>query len=540
MIHRTVGRFLFFFASLMFVFSGCRPRETNVQRGDRDQVLHRGMGPEIPDLDPQLALGESDMNVLMALFEGLVTEDPVDLHPVPGVATSWDLSVDGLTYTFHLRPDARWSNGDVVTANDFVRSYQRILTPALGAENAYLFYILQNAEAFNRGELTDFSKVGVKAIDPSTLQLTLEHPASYFLSLLTHMAFMPVPVGRIELYGAVDKRGNVWTRPGHFVGNGPFVLKSWKVGQRLVVTKSPTYWDAKTVRLNEIDFYPIESLDVEERAFRAGQLHLTEAFPVSKVDGYRHDEPNLLRIDPYLATEFIRINVARPFLADVRIRRALSLALDRKSIAVNVLRGGQQFATSFVPPNTAGFTAHPEVEYNADAARELLASAGYPGGKGAPIVELLFNPSESHRVVAEALQESWRRELGLQIRLVQQENKILLSTRRSREFELLRSVFVADYDDPISFLSTFTSDSHTNYTGWSNKTFDELIFEAARLTDPAQRNDRFQKAEALLSDEAPIIPLYFYTHVFAIRPSVKNWNPTLLDHHPYKYVYLQN
>ncbi|HEU5079416.1 MAG TPA: peptide ABC transporter substrate-binding protein [Opitutaceae bacterium] len=524
--------------SLLFSAS-CWQRETNVHRGNAEQILHRGIGPEIPDLDPQLAVGASDYNVLIALFEGLVTEDPVDLHPVPGVAEKWEPSPDGLRYTFHLRENAKWSNGEPVTAQDFVRSYERMLSPSLAADNAYMLYVFQNAEAFHKGTLKDFAEVGVHAIDSHTLRLTLEHPAPYLLPMLTQMAFMPVHLPTIEKFGPAAQRGNAWARPGRMVSNGAFQLTEWKTGQKIVVTKSPTYWDAATVKLTEIDFYPYESRDAEERAFRAGQLHLTEALPSGKVETYRRNEPALLRIDPYLATEFYRINITRPFLNDRRVRRAMSLAIDRKALAENILRGGQKPAFSLTPPNTAGYTATAGTEYNPKAARALLAEAGYPGGKGAPAIEVLINQLESHRAVGEAVQEMWRKELGLQVKLVAQENKMLLTARTAGDYQVLRSIWSGDFIDPLSFLGIFTSTSGNNYTSWANRTYDQLVFEAARVAEPSARNTLLAKAEALLLDEAPIIPLYHYTHVFVIQPSVKNWHPTLLDHHPYKYVYLQ-
>lgn len=540
---RRRGRTVLFglLTGVLFVLclAGCWQRENNVELGDRRQILHRGIGPEVPDLDPQLATTSGEYNVLIALLEGLVTEDPVDLHPIPGVAERWEVSPDGLTYTFHLRASARWSNGEPVTAQDFAASFQRILTPSLGADYAWMLHVLQNAEAYHRGQLSDFSKVGIQAPDTQTLKLTLEHPTPKFLSLLTHTAFMPVHLPTLRKFGPVDRRGNGWARPGRFVGNGPFVLKDWHVGQKIVVAKSPTYWDAAAVRLNEIHFYPIESRDVEERAFRAGQLHLTEALAPTKIDAYRRDAPSLLRIDAYLGTEFYRINVNRPFLNDRRVRRALALAVDRQKIVENILRGGQLPASAFTPPNTDGYTASSDLTFDPVAARASLADAGYAGGKGAPPVELLFNPSESHRVVAEAVQEMWRRELGLDVRLVNQEYKVLTAARRTGDYQVLRSVWIGDYVDPLTFLGVFASTSGNNYTGWSNHGYDQSVFEAARLADPAARNAVLQKAEAVLLDEAPIIPLYHYTHVFLIRPSVRNWHPTLLDHHPYKTVYLE-
>jgi oligopeptide transport system substrate-binding protein len=323
------------------------------------------------------------------------------------------------------------------------------------------------------------------------------------------------------------------------VGNGPFNLETWREGQEIVVTKSETYWDSATVRLRGIHFYAIDSVDAEERAFRARQLHLTEALPAGKIESYRRDSPHLLRIDPLLGTYFYRLNTARPFLNDVRIRRALAMAVDRKAIVEKILRGGQLPAHAFTPPGTAGYTADASLPTDFGAARQLLVDAGYPGGKGLPEFELLFNTSESHRTVAEAIQEMWRRELGIQVRLANQELKGTLEARRGGTYQILRSVWTGDFVDPASFLDIWRSDSGNNYTGWKNVDYDALLFTAARESNPAARFASLQKAESLLLEAAPLIPIYHYTHVFLIQPSVKGWNSTLLDHHPYKHVWLE-
>jgi len=521
------------------LLAGCGRHESIVQRGNREQILHRGISPDIAELDPQLSTVANDYAALSGLFEGLVSEDPADLHPVPGVAERWDISPDGLLYTFYLRPTARWSNGDPVTAGDFVASFKRILTPALGAEYAYLLYVIDQAESFHKGQLTDFTQVGVTALDAQTLRIKLDHPTPAFLSMLTLAPFMPVPLKTIEKNGSIADRANPWTKPGNLVSNGSFILKDWRLNQRMILIKSPTYWDAATVKLKEIQLYPTESRDAEERAFRSGQLHITEALPPAKIDSWREDPRHFLRIDAYLGTEFYRINVNRPFLNDRRVRRALALAVDRDAIVNKILRGGQRPAHAFTPPATDGYTPTAQIPTDFEAARALLAEAGYPGGKGAPSVELLFNTSESHRAVAEAVQEMWRRELGLDVHLTNQENTSLRAARRSGDFQMLRSVWIGDYVDPLSFLAIWTADSGNNYTGWKNSLYDQLLFEAARTTDVTVRRTLFQKAEALLLEDAPFIPIYYYTHVFLIQPSVKGWHQNLLDHHPYKYVYLE-
>ena len=525
--------------ALAAVFSGCTRRETAVQRGDRDQVLYRGLGYEISGLDPHLATGLSEYSVISALFEGLVAEDPVDLHPVPGVAESWEVSPDGLVYTFHLRAGAKWSNGEPVTAQDFVDSWRRALSPALAAPNASMLYVVRGAEDFNQGRLADFSRVGATAPDARTLRVTLTQPTPQFPAMLNQTVWFPVNLRSLAASGPPDARGNPWAQPGRLVGNGPFVLKSWRPGQEIVVEKSPAYWDAARVRLQAIRFFPFDSVDAAERAFRAGQLHLTETLPIGKIDAYRRESPQLLRTDPVLDTYFFRLNARRAPLNDERVRRALSLAIDRQLIVGKILRGGQQPATAFTPPGLPGYTPPAAVTTDFAEARRLLAAAGFPGGQGLPPIDLLYNTSENHRAVCEAVQEMWRRELGLEVRLVNEELKAVLADRQAGHYQILLYDWQADYLDAASFLDVWRGDSGNNNTGWSSADYDRLLAAAARTADPAARAALFQQAERLLLADAPIIPLYFNTHVFLLQPAVKNWHPTLLDHHPYKYVYLE-
>ena len=518
--------------------AGCVRRQTNVQRGDREQVLHCGIGSEVADLDPQIVTGIGERYVLSALFEGLVNEDPRDLHPVPGVAASWDVSPDGLVYVFHLRADARWSNGDPVTAGDFAASFRRLLTPSLGAENAALFYGVTNAEAFNQGRLADFSQVGIAALDPRTLRITLAHPQPYLLSLLAQAAAYPVHVRSIESQGPADQRGGAWTRPGRLVGNGPFVLTQWRPNRVIAVDKSPTYWDSAHVRLQGIRFYPIDSRDAEERAFRAGQLHVTYTLPAGKTEAYRRDAPQFLRVDPYLNTYFLRLNVRRPPLDEPRVRRALALAIDRAALAHAVLRGGREPAPTLTPPGLPDYTPPAGQPTDPAGARRLLAEAGYPEGRGLPPLELLCDNSENLRLVAEALQEMWRRELGVQVRVHNLEMKSVQSESRTGRYQMSLADWVADYLDADSFLNVWRGSDGNNRTGWSSADYESLLFAAARTADPGEHARLLRRAEQLLLDAAPVIPLYFNPHVFLLQPSVHGWYPNVLDHHPYQAVWL--
>lgn len=537
-LRMTRRGFLCLLCFLWLLLPGCKKRESDVARGIREQVLHRGLAADLSGLDPHLITGLPEINVASALFEGLVAEDPVDGHPVPGVAERWDVSSDGLTYTFHLRANARWSSDEPVTAQDFVGSIKRVLTKSLGADNAAMLFVLANAESWYQGGLTDFSQVGVAAIDDHTLRLTLAHPAPYLLSLLSHPVWYPVYLPALEKAGGATKRDTNWTTPGNFVGNGPFVLKVNQRGQVIIVDKSPTYWDAATVRLRSIHFHPAEDREGEERAFRAGQLHLTEAMPVSKVESYRRDQPAMLRISPFLDTYFYRLNTTRPGLDNKLVRRALSLAIDRRAITEKITRGGQQPAHSFTPPGIDGYVPPAGLTHDLAQAKQLLAEAGYPDGRGLPPLEIMINTSGNHRVIAEAVQHMWR-QIGVPVEVNNMEMSSLFAKRRALDYSVMRAEWVADFADPKSFLDVFRGGSNNNHTGWNSLAYDAALHAADRTADPSSRLKLLAEAEAVLLNELPLIPIYYFTTVRLVHPSVRGWHPLPLDRHPYKHVWLE-
>ena len=524
---------------LFLTGAGCGKRTTRVQVGDREQILHLANGSEPEDLDPQITTGVTEDNIIRAMIEGLVAEDPIDLHPVPGMAERWDISPDGKVYTFHLRANAKWSNGEPVTALDFVRSYHRALTPELANEYKDMFFYVVNAEKFYKKEITNFDEVGFKALDERTFQISLHHPTSYFLSLLNHHSWFPIHIPTVEKHGQLYQRGNHWTRPENYVGNGPFILSQWKVNSVIVVKKNPFYWDADKVRLKEIRFYPLERLDTEERAFRSKQVHKTNKIPLTKIDYYKEHNPDLLKRAAYLGTYFYMLNTTNGAFRDKRVRQALSMSIDRESLVKNVSRNGELAAFSLVPPQTAGYTSENKITFDIPGAKKLQAEAGYPDGAGFPKSELLYNTLESHKIIAEALQQMWKKNLGIDITLRNEEWKVYLDSRKLGKFDLFRYGWIADYVDPNAFLDMWLSYGGNNNSGWVNKEYDNLIEEAGRTIDTTARFKIFQKAEALLLDEAPIIPIYHYTTGYLLRPSVKNWNLTILDHQAYKYVYLE-
>jgi oligopeptide transport system substrate-binding protein len=512
-------------------------------------VLRVGNNAEPEDLDPQAITGVPESKIAMALFEGLLAPDPRDLHPVPGVAESWDISADGLTYTFRLRANAKWSDGTPLTSRDFIESYRRMLSPKFASEYAYLIYnFVVGAKDYYEGRLTDFSQVGFAAPDAHTLVVRLANPTPYLLDIIAcHQSWSVVPLHVIAAAGPTDAKKTGWTQPGKIVGNGPFMLKEWSPRQKLTVVRNPHYWDAATVKLDAIEFHPIDDITAEEQAFRAGQIDVTDRLPPAKLDTYRREHADVFHSDDYLGVSFFRCNVTKAPLTDKRVRRALALALDREAITKSVLRGGQRPAYAMTPPGTAGYTARAALPGGSTpAAREaalaeakrLLAEAGYPGGRGLPPIELLYATNETAKSVCEAVQQMWRETLGVEVRLANQEWKVYLGSQQTQNYQMLLGGWIADYNDPHVFLEILSSDNGNNNTLWKNADYDRLFQSALAAKTREARYEIYQQMDALLVDECPVIPVNIYKHNHARRPKVQGWFPTLLDIHPYKHVWL--
>jgi len=530
----------------LLALAGCAPEKDTAARAAEAGVLIINNSAEPAGLDPQVVTGVLESRIVSALFEGLVEPHPRTSEPQPAAAERWEVSADGRAWTFHLRAGARWSNGDPVTAADFAFSYRRILEPGLASEYAWMLHPIRGARDYNQGKTRDFSKVGVRATGERTLVIELEHATPYFLQLLCHHSWLPVHPPTILKAGAIDARHGRWTQPGSLVGNGAFVLESWQVARRIRVTKNPLYWDAAAVALNAVEFRAISDLYTEERAFRGGELHITGAVPPYKVHRLIQAKDPSLRVDPYLSVSYIRVNtqvrdnpaVARA-LGDVRVRQALGRVLDRRLMAEKVLRAGETPALSMTPPGTGGYVSRHAWSQDRDSARRLLAEAGYPAGKGFPRLEYLTNTSEGSILAAQAYQEMWRRELGIEVVIRNQEWKIYLQSLQRGDYQLARSAWTGDYDDPNTFLEMFTTANEMNQTGWSDPEYDRLIGLAAAEGDPARRREHFQAAEARLIEGAPVLPVVFNRSKFLIRPEVEGWYPTLLDVHPLKHVRLR-
>lgn len=520
--------------------AGCARHETAVEAGLKTQTILIGNGAEPQDLDPQVVTVLTDQNIMMALFEGLTALDERTTEPVPASAERWEVSADGLEWTFHLRNGLKWSNGEALPAADFIASWRRALDPKLATENGWYFYAVRNAEAFNSGKETDFSKVGLSAPDDRTIVIRLERPTPYLPALVSLPAWFPINPRVVAKFDGMERRGTAWTRTGNHVGNGPFMLAEWTPNARIVAVKNPFHWEAAKTRLQRIEFLPLDNPGTEERDFRAGQLHVTYLLPIDKIAAWRERNPEQLRLDPQAQINFLRFNVTRTPLDDVRIRRALSLAIDREALVRSVLQASRLPAQAITPPGTGGYTARAAVKTDFAAARLLLAEAGFPGGKGLPELEMQCRNDDINPRLAEAMQAIWLRELGVKVTLAPIEQKTWIQNQQTLSYSISLAAWTADFPDPVTFLGLFTSDSAYNWTGWKNPDYDAAMDRAAHTLDPAQRYGIFQDAEKLLLDNSPVSPVYIGAQTYLLSPMVKGWVPAPLVFRRYQYLHLES
>lgn len=519
----------------LFVAMGCERREPMTAKFAREKILLKGHGSEPRSLDLHLIQTTTEHQLMMALFEGLVNEDASDdTKLVPGAAESWE-SLDGSQrWRFKLRANAQWSDGTPVTAEDFVKSYQRELSPTFGALYADMLYKLKNAEAYHKGELKDFGQVGVKALDPLTLELTLNGPMPYFPYVLMHFTWFPVPLHVIEKYGEPESRFNQWTRAGHLVGNGAFQLKEWRFKDYIEVERNPHYWDAAKVKLNGVRFVVVTDLATEERMFRSGRLHVTETLGLDRIPFYKEHFPQVLRLNPYLGVYFYRINVTKPPFTDLKVRQALNLALDRETLVNSTLQAAHTPASGFIPPMQASFPLARPLTYDPEKARQLLAEAGFPGGKGFPKFSLHVNDVETHVRIAEVMQDMWKRTLCLEVSVRTESSSVFYDTQQRMDYETSRAGWIADFVEPISFLDLWTTGNQNNNTGWTNPRFDQLIKDSYTATDPQARAKLLGEADQIFNADLPVIPIYWYNRQTLVHPAVKGWGAKLLDNHPWR------
>ncbi|HCD5425105.1 TPA: oligopeptide ABC transporter substrate-binding protein OppA [Klebsiella aerogenes] len=505
-----------------------------VQLADK-QTLVRNNGAEVQSLDPHKIEGVPESNVNRDLFEGLVIGD-LNGHPVPGVAEAWD-NKDFKVWTFHIRKDAKWSDGSPVTAQDFVYSWQRLADPKTASP--YASY-LQYGHVANVDEIIAGKKpatdLGVKAIDDKTFEVTLSEPVPYFYKLLVHPSVSPVPKAAIEKYG------EKWTQPANIVTNGAYKLKDWVVNERIVLERNTNYWDnAKTV-INQVTYLPISSEVTDVNRYRSGEIDMTyNNMPIELFQKLKKEIPKEVHVDPYLCTYYYEINNQKAPFTDVRVRTALKLALDRDIIVNKVKNQGDLPAYSYTPPYTDGMKlVEPEwfkwsQEKRNEEAKKLLAEAGYTADK--PLTfNLLYNTSDLHKKLAIAVASIWKKNLGANVKLENQEWKTFLDSRHQGTFDVARAGWCADYNEPTSFLNTMLSDSSNNTAHYKSPAFDKIIGDTLQVTDEAKRAELYAQSEQQLDKDSAIVPVYYYVNARLVKP----WVGGYTGKDPLDNIYVKN
>jgi len=513
---------VFVFLVSLLTLSGCTRSEPRA-----DLVILNGAEPE--SLDPAIITGQADIRVVLSLFEGLTRFDPVTGKGVAGLAERWDISGDGRVYTFHLRTNAVWSTGESITAQDAAYSWLRALDPYTASDYAGELFFLENAEEYNAGKIKDTSLVGVRAVDDKTLRVNLKAPCPFFLDLCALQTLAVVPRKSIEAHG------ERWIMKRPLPVSGAYLLEDWRIHDKIRLRKNPRYWDVAHTRNEIVDILPVESATIALNLYETGRADIIwdkNLIPTDLMDLL------LKRPDchtfPYLGTYFFRMNVTRKPLDDVRVRKALALAVDKKRLVEKLCRAGEKPASHFTPEGIANYNPPEGPGYDPDQARRLLAQAGYPGGNNFPTLQYLLDTPKQHEEIAIELQEMFRKELGIRMELRRAEWKVYLVAQSALDYDLCRSSWIGDYNDPNTFLDMWMSNNGNNRTGWKSKKYDELVREGNSQIDEKKRGQLLREAEMLLIREAvPITPLYFYAGItFFDSNKVDGIYFNVIDEHP--------
>lgn len=521
---RSLSRFRVLCAALVLLpgLAGCLRREPPA-----DLVIANGAEPE--SLDPAIVTGQADLRIVRALFEGLTRLNPETAQPEPSLAERWDLSPDGRVYTFHLRPGVTWSTGEPITAEDVVYSWLRVLNPATAADYAGILYFIRNAEEYNTGRIRDPARVGAHALDPRRLRVELVSPTPFFLDLCAFPTLAVVP------RFAIEKHGDRWLLSPPVPSSGTHILASWRLQDRIRVRQNPRYWDAASIQCDVVDFLSLSSPATTLNLYEAGQADIIwdKNFIPSQLLDLLRKRPDC-HIYDFLGTFFYRYNVTRKPFDDPRVRQALALAVDKRRIVEKITKAGEKIATHLTPDGIPHYDPPEGLGHDPAAARQLLAQAGYPGGRDFPRFQYLFSSGRVDEQVAVELQDMWQKELGITAELRQSEWKVYLAAQTALDYDLSRSSWTADYNDPYTFLDLFMSHNGNNRTGWKNERYDRLLREANAQLDPQKRAALLEQAEILLiREELPIVPLYFYVGVNLFDTNrIAGVHFNVLDEHP--------
>jgi ABC-type oligopeptide transport system substrate-binding subunit len=487
----------------------------------------RGNGPEPDSLDPQRARNVESSSVLRDMYEGLTIVGP-DGSPAPGVASEWAVSEDGLRWTFRLRPEARWSNGDPVVAADFVAAMQRLVDPATASQYAQVVDSIRNAGGIIRGQRKP-AELGVAAADDRTLVVELESPTPYLPGLMSHWSTMPVHRPSLQAHGAA------FVKPGNHVSNGAFRLTAWVQGAHVDLERNRNYWNDAATRIDRLRWVSQSDESAEYKRYRSGELHVTYTVPRGQFDAIRREHADELHLGPQLGTYFYGFNLERePFRSQPALRRALSMVIDRQRLVDSVTRLGELPAHGWVPPGTYNYAAQ-SLDYAAQPmsarlaeARRLYAAAGYSAAK--PLrFELRYNTGETHNRLAVAVASMWKEALGVEVALVAVEFKVLQQDIDAGGLDVFRLSWIGDYNDPYTFLQYFKGDFGINTSRFRDARYDALLQQAAREVDVEKRRLTLEEAERVLLAAHPLIPLYFYVNKHLVSPRVRGWYDNVLN-----------
>jgi len=498
--------------------------------------LEAGNTSEPVSLDPPKTTGTWEDRIMGDTTIGLTQNDP-EGRPIPGMATSWETTPDGLVWTFHLRK-ALWSDGVPLTANDFVFGLRRLMDPKTASEYAYLLYFIKNAQPVNEGK-APLSDLGARALDDHTLQLTLTHPVPYLPEVTKHQTFYPAPQHVIE------KWGDAWAKPEHYVSNGPYTLTYWGFGDHVTVVKNPLFYDARSVCIDQINYYPTSDAIAAERRVRRGELDVNTDIQSNRIAFLRQPDqiPDYVRTHTYLGVAYLAFNSRDvPAFRDRRVRIALSMAIDREFITKKLLRGGQLAAYAFTPPDVANYHGPPPPVWShwplarrQAAARVLLAQAGY--GPSHPLkVEIKHRNTPDPMLFMPAIQADWK-QIGVTATLAQEEVQIAYQDYRIRDFQVADAAWIADFNDAMSFLGLEQSQTGAqNYGDYKNPAYDALLAKADNEPDIARRAAYLARAEAMMIGDAPVAPVYFYVNKNLVNPRVTGWVDNAIDWHRARYL----
>lgn len=513
----------------LFSLAACAPKQPSRPPCPEGKIcIQAGNSSEPVSLDPHKVTGTWEDRILSSVLMGL-TQDAPDGTAIPGMAERWETSADGLVWTFYLR-EATWSDGKPVTADDFVFALRRIMDPKTASEYASILYFIKNAQAANEGDAA-LETIGARAVSPRILELTLSHPAPYLPEVAKHQTMYPLPRHVVEKYG------EAWSSPKTYVGNGPYNVVDWRLGDYVKVVKNPRFYEADKVCVDEIYYYPTNDATMAERRVKRGELDLNTDIQSNRIAFLKEEMPGYVRTHTYLGVTYMAFNASVPAFKDKRVRVALAMAIDRDFITQKLLRGGQKSAYTFVPPGVANYAGArppywagwPLARRQAEA-RRLLAQAGY--GPGRPLkFEIKHRNTPDPMLFMPAIQADWK-EIGVEVALAQQEAQIAYADYRARAFQVADAAWIADYNDPMSFLDLQRSYyGPQNYGDYNNPEYDRLMALADQEPDTTRRAALIARAEHMMLEDAPVAPVYFYVNKNLVSPGITGWVDNLLDHH---------